>query len=258
MLIAMLVMASVITVSFATSILVLNEAAQSRQLDKAIIAYYSAESGLEKSMFQLRKKEISALEINGASENLSNNSNYSLIAQGSEDIIYASISEDGSYQLDLYDSASFSALENPIKAVRLSWEGAGSWIEARWTPWTTSGVLGDTETAYLSQVSSPAIVQLYDSNAYLYRLRLIARKADTSNLQITAYSDVDPVANCEPLSSCQVSIPGRYSIKAVGEYPTNSAQGSKQAIQASMPAKSPLSGLYDYVIFSEEDIKKEN
>jgi len=258
LLLAMLVMAAILSVSAATSSLVINEVQQSVLLDKSIVAFYSAEAGLERGLFEVRHKDFGPVDLNDLNETLSNGASYQLAASNSEDSIYTSLTADDSYQLDLYNPDSFEALINPIKAIRLSWSGSGSWLEVKWTPWTTAGVLDNPKTVYLSQVASPAIVQLYDSSAYLYRLRLIARKADIANLTITAYNNVDPVANCQPLESCQVPIPGRVSIKGVGVYPSGSTIAAKQAILVTMPIKSPLSGLYDYVLYSEEDVTKEN
>ena len=234
LLLAMLVMATILTVSSATSSLVINEVQHSFLLDKSIVAFYGAESGIERGLFQTRHKNFDPDIFNDLSRDLPNDASYQLAAANSEESIYTSLTADDSYQLDLYNPDSFEALVNPIKAIRLSWSGTGSWLEVKWTPWTTAGVLDNPKTVYLSQVSSPAIVQLYDSSAYLYRLRLIARKADIANLTITAYNNIDPVANCQPLESCQVPIPGRVSIKGIGIYPSSSANAAKQAITYSV------------------------
>lgn len=258
LLLAMLVLSAVLVASSATSNLVLTEARQSFLLDRAVVAFYGAESGVERALYQARRKEYGAADLNNLSGSLPNNAEYLLIAENSEDALYPAISENESFQLDLYDPGSFNELANPIKAVKLEWAGeAGSWLEVNWTAWSTSGNLDNPQSRYLSVGSH--IIQLYDATAYLYRMRLIARKADVNNLQITAYSNIDPDANCLPPDPpCQVPIPGRLAIKGIGEYPSNSSQASQQALLITMPVKSPLSGLYDYVLYSEEEIKKEN
>lgn len=258
LLLAMLVMAGILTVSVATSKLVINEIVQSSQLDRAIVAFYSSESGIERGLFQARQKDFSAVAFNGISADLDNNASYQLIAEDTEDALYASLLEDESFQVDLFEPHSLSALENPIKAVIISWQGLGSWLEIKWTSWTTSGVLGDPWSVYISQASSPYVVQLYDAGSYLYRLRVMARNAPADDIEIRAYNNVDPLANCQPLVACQVPIPARVSIKSLGEYPSGSSKASRQAILITMPEKSPLSGLYDYVLYSEEEVKKEN
>ncbi|MCX6785805.1 MAG: hypothetical protein NTZ18_03060 [Candidatus Komeilibacteria bacterium] len=259
LLLAMLIMASIITVSSATSRLVINEVVQSSQLDKAIVAFYGAESGLERGLWQTRQAGGSASTLNQLTATLDNNASYQLIAQDTEDVLYASLAANESYQADIFNPNSLDGLSTPVKAVRISWEGMGSWLDLSWAAWTTSGALGNPGSVSVSQASSPYILQLNDSSAYLYRLRLIARQAGAGNITITAYSNVNP-AGCAPVpfSSCQVPFPARISLKGIGEYPHGAANASRQAISVSLPASSPLSGLYDYVLYSEGEIKKEN
>ncbi|MFA6304448.1 MAG: hypothetical protein WCV73_01270 [Patescibacteria group bacterium] len=259
LLLAMLIMSSVVTASVATSRLVLNEVLQSVQLDKAVVAFYAAESGIERGLYQARKQDFDAAVFGQISSTLPNESSYQLVAKDNENVLYASLLADESYQVDLFDPGSLNGLTNSIKSLGISWEGVGSWLEIKWTPWTTSGTLDTPKSVYISQVSSPYYLQLYNSTAYLYRVRIIARNAAATNIAITAYSNVDPVANCQaPNPACQVVLPARIVLKSLGEYPVGSLSASRQAILATMPQKSPLSGLYDYVLYSEAEIKKEN
>jgi hypothetical protein len=262
LLLAMLIMSGIIAVSTATSRLILNEFLQSLQLDKATVAFYAAEAGVEKSLFEVRKKDFSPEELAGSGL-LSNQASYELITKDNESVLYASLDQDETYQLDLFDNDSLQALSSPIRSIRISWEGPGSYLEVTWRAWKTDGSIQQsgnlyTDGAYISQASSPYYFQFYDSSVYLYRVRISARGAAVNNMAISAYGNLNPVANCNPLTACQVSIPGRVSIKAIGEYPDGSLNASRQAILTTMPQTSPLAGLYDYVLFSEEEIKKEN
>ena len=195
LLLAMLIMAGVLTVSLATSKLIINEVVQSAQLDRAVVAFYAAEGGIEKSLYKIRKQDVKASDMHLDSASLSNNSSYQLIAEDTEDILYATISEDDTYQIDLFEPGSLTVLANPIKAVRLNWQGVGSWLEVKWSSWTTGGVIQDHQAAYISQASSPYIIQLYDSGSYLYRLRITARNVDASSVEITAYSNISSIVN---------------------------------------------------------------
>ena len=58
LLLAMLVMAGVVTVSLGTTTLIIAEIQQSVKLDQSVVAYYAAESGVERSLFQARKKQF--------------------------------------------------------------------------------------------------------------------------------------------------------------------------------------------------------
>ena len=258
LLLGMLIMASILTVSLATSQLVINEIQQSAQLDKAIVAFYAAESGIERGLYQARQEDFDPTVFNQLSQTLANSAAYQLIASDTEEALYANLNEDESYQVDLYNPNSLDALTNPVKSLRIQWQGVGSWLEISWSDWTSAGTIENHQSVYISQVSSPYFLSLYDANVHLYRVRLIARQAPVTNLQINAYDNVNPPANCAPISVCQTVIPARVSLKSVGEYPEGNARASRQAIQVTMPEKSPVAGLYDYVLYSEAPVQKEN
>ncbi len=260
LLLALLVMAGVVTVSLGTANLIISEVKQSLQLDQAIIAFYAADSGVERGLYQSRKQNFDVTLFNQITSTFDNNASYQLIAADTEDVLYTTLLEDESYQVDLYDPHSLTLLENPIKSIGLSWSGTTSWLEIAWACWGQIGNLGETKSAYYSQGESPVYLNLYSaSNCSLYRVRIIARHGAANNIQVRAYSELDPLASCgNPPTSCQVPLPARVQIKGLGQYPANSDQASRQAILVTMPERSPLYGLYDYVVYSEEEIKKEN
>lgn len=260
LLLALLVMAGVLTVSLGTANLIISEVKQSLQLDRAIVAFYAADSGVERALYQARKRGFDAETFNQITSELDNNASYQLIAADTEDVLYATLLEDESYQVDLYEPRSLALLDNPIKSIGLSWSSPASWLEISWACWGQAGILGETKSAYHSQGESPVYLNLYDaSNCSLYRVRLIARNGAASNIQIRAYSELDPLASCgNPPTSCQVPLPARVQIKSIGQYPASSDKSSRQAILVTMPERSPVFGLYDYVMYSEEEIKKEN
>lgn len=260
LLLALLVMTGIVTISLATGTLIVNEIRQSSQLDHATVAFYAAESAVERGLYQIRKQNSAVTAINQLTALLNNDASYAIVAQDSEDSVNKTLVQDETSQLDLYEPYSLNPLNPAIKSLRFDWTGAGSWLEIRWIPWTSSGALAPNtnQGRYISSADSPYVVNLDAATNYLYKVRITARQAQATNLSITAYSEVDPTVNCVPLTSCQINIPGRIKIKGVGEYPNNLAGASKQAILVSLPQISPLSGLYDYVLFSEEEIKKEN
>lgn len=262
-LLALLVMTGMITIGLATATLVLNEIQQSSQLDKSMVAFYAAESAVEKGIYQVRKQEF----VTGEEEKiLPNNASYLMITDDAEDYLVTNLLKDQTLQLDLYIPGSLLPLDSPVKSLGFSWsDDPGSWLEVRWVAWTTLGVLNPEVTGAERGKKIPPgddqIINL-DVNDYLYKVRITARYADVSNLEIVAYDQVNPnPTDCGtpgPGSDCQTPIPGRIKIKGLGEYPNNSPSAAKQAILVTLPQISPLSGLYDYVIFSEDPVVKEN
>lgn len=265
LLLALLIMMGVVTISLATGTLIVNEIKQSSQLDHATVAFYAAESAVERGLYQTRKRNSAVTAINQLTALFNNNASYEIVAQDSENVLTKSLVQDETLQVDLYEPYSLNSLNPAIKSLRFAWTGAGSWLEIRWIPWTSGGALAPNtdQGKYISFADSPYVVDLINADNYLYKVRITARWADVNGLEITAYNRIDPASSpeCLPLglgSPCLVNLPARVKIKGIGEYPNNQAGAAKQAILVTLPQVSPLSGLYDYVLFSEEEIKKEN
>jgi len=256
-LLSVLVMSTILTAALATSKLVINEVTQSSQIDHSTIAFYAAESALEKGLFQVRQKDLDVSVVDQAHEVFDNDASYLLTAKDTENVLYTSLAPNQSYQIDLFNPNSLDDLTNPIKAIKVNFTG-DSWLEVKWVSWLTSGVINPPESLRVTENDSEYI-QLLTNNVYLYRVRFInSGITQLNNVTIKAYNDVDPVANCPVLTECQVPIPARISLDAVGRFPDNSNEPSEQRISVTMPEKSPISGLYDYVLYSEESIVKEN
>jgi hypothetical protein len=75
-------------------------------------------------------------------------------------------------------------------------------------------------------------------------VRIKAFGCDINNLVFTAWSE-------DNASGTQKEIPSRITIKSTGTFGF-----STQAIKTIMPRKSIMSGLYDYVLFSECSLVK--
>lgn len=263
---SLLLMAGIITVSLATGTLVMNEIQQSTQLDRALVAFYAAESGVERGLYQSRKQTFDPLTLSAIEVLMDNNASYKIIAEDTENVVIKSLDQDETIQLDLYSPGLLTALTPAVKALGFDWlEQQNAWLEVRWISWTSAGSFnpGAVENwqdrgRKISQGDVPYIMNLENADNYLYSVRLTARYASITNLEVKAYNAVNPVANCDPLASCQIGIPSRVFIKGLGEYPSGKSDAARQAILVTMPEVKPLAGLYDYVLFSEENIIKEN
>ena len=266
LLMSLLLMTGIITVSLATGILIMNEIQQSTQLDRAMVAFYAAESAVERGLYQSRQQSFDPDVLSAIEVLMDNNASYKIIAEDSENVVIKSLAQDETLQLDLYNSGSLSALSPAVKALGFNWlEQQNAWLEVRWISWTTAGSLNpgaasnwQNKGRKISQGDVPYIMNLENADNYLYSVRLTARYASITNLEVKAYDTINPVTNCDPLTSCQIGIPGRVFIKGLGEYPNGKSDAAKQAILVTMPEVEPLSGFYDYVLFSEEAIMKEN
>ena len=249
LLMSMLVLSGIASAAGTVSILTLQNLRQAVNVDQAGLAYYAAESGVEDSLYELRKKEtsVAALLAPGfATGSLSNSATWTRSIVSASPTLTKTVARNDFWEVNLYNpDASLSALAAPIKSVRLAWTGAGpEWLEVEIAAWDTDGNILPSTTQLFSSASNPALVNLQNLTTVLYRLRLKALYGDLTDLTVTAFADLNGVG-------APVDIPAQINITATGSF-----NDVKQALRATMPHRSPLSGVFEYVIFTEDDLIK--
>jgi len=268
LLLALLVMAGIMTAGLAISAIILNEIRQARNIDFSTVAYYAGESGVEQALYKLRKEEAvlncpvgvcgpngyctlgdkeSCLGTNG---NLDNQSSWARTWTDKEWQIYGKIKKDGTLQVDLYDPEGGAAPE--VESLKIVWTdicSGGSRIELSFVTWTPEGGWVDNREkyGYSYDPAYPAFSEARNnkfSGTKIYRARIKAFNCDITNMTITAWGN----ENAEPP---QKEIPAMITLNSVGSY-----SNLRQAVKMTMPRKSPMSGLYDFVLFSECSLVK--
>ena len=242
---SMLVLSGIVTAAGTVGILTVQNLRQAVNIDQAGLAYYAAESGVEDGLYELRKKETAVASL-PASGSLSNSATWARSVIATSATLTKTVAQNDVWEVNLYDpDASLSPLAAPIKSVRLSWTGPGTeWLEAAITAWNTNGDILPAETQLFSSASNPALVNLQDSTSVLYRLRLKALYAALTDLSLTAFDALNGAGS-------QVNIPAEISVTSTGSF-----NDVKQALRAIMPHRAPLSGVFGYVIFTEDDLIK--
>lgn len=245
LLMSILILSGIVTAASSIGIITIQNIKESILVDNGLGAFYSAESGVEDGLYELRKNETAAAELDSTGA-LSNGGTWSRSIANTIQSLTSDISQNDFWNVDLYNpDTSLSSLSNPIKSLSLSWTGGGSeWIEAQIFPWDTTGTIGNPSTRLFSAASNPAVVNLQDATDTLYRLRIKALYADITDMTITAYSGLN-------LGGTQVSIPSYITIYSTGVY-----SRANQVVRAQMSQRPPLSGNFGYVLFSEEDLVK--
>jgi len=245
MLMSILIMASMVTAASSYGVIAIQNIRQSISVDNGIRAYYTAESGIEDALYEIRKNEtsLSSMDSSGA---LSNTGTWDRVITKDIQQLTKDILKNDFWEVNLYDADfSLSSLSNPIKSIKLAWTGTGSeWIEVQIIPWTSTGSIGTPTEQLFSSASNPAIVNLLDSTSTLYRIRVKALYSDIADMTITAHSGLNA-------GGSQVDIPGFLTIYSTGEF-----SRVNQVVRAQMPHRAPLSGNFGYVLFSEEDLIK--
>ncbi len=252
----LLIIGTVTPISLFISRIILNSLLTSRNIDSSSVAYYASESGIEKNLYAIRKDDygVEYLKTDSFynSGSLGNNSTWYLdldeCTGSKSEINISEIKKDNSYQVDLYNPDDSLTSQN-IRSIRIIWEGdSASKLEVTWSSWKNGNFTANTNKRFFGNAESPVIVNLStieNNAANIYRLRLKALYNNINNITLKAYSLDDGLGE-------QTNIPSIITLKSIGEFSNN-----KQAVQVEMPRRSPVSGIWDFVIFSQEDIVKE-
>lgn len=265
---ALLVMAGIMTAGLAIGAIVLNEIKQARNIDFSAVAYYASESGVEQALYKLRKEEAvlncpaGVCDPNGyctlgdrepclrGGGNLDNQSSFTATWTDKAEQIYGKIKKDGTLQVDLYNLEEEAA--PGIESLKIDWTdtcAGGSRIELSFVTWTPAGGWIDNREKYEYSYNPafPALSTAINnkfSGTKIYRVRIKAFECDIANMTITAWG----ADNAAPPKK---EIPSMITLNSVGNY-----INLRQAVKMTMPRKSPMSGLYDFVLFSECSLVK--
>ncbi|USN53728.1 MAG: hypothetical protein H6760_00980 [Candidatus Nomurabacteria bacterium] len=270
MLLSLLVLSALTAVAIGTSVLIIKEVQQSSNIDRSLMAYYAAETGIEKGLYTVKigrqtNQELADIlnDLNDGGA-MSNGASWSTDeSTTSEEYSLSSLKENQSTVLDLYD---------PLDPTEGGYESFGvealdakplqnpAWLEISYFPWTINGGLLDWDddnvekrlrSVYETQPNVPAIFDLLPNQNY--RIRVRALYDDLRNVRITAFTEDDPTDTdvCNPAYSCIKSIPNRVLIRSLG-----ASGGNQSALSASVPYQAPASGIFDFVLFSEQTIDK--
>ena len=298
LILAILIIASVLATAVVFSNLVISQIRQSRLIDQSIQAYYLAESGAERALYQTRRQEAikahdcdviqtgSVCQSNGwcSATTPSNSVPCINVDQGDlsglagswnievtnekELSIFLNIGE--SFQVDLFNPYQVSGFETGMESFEITGP-PGSQLAAELSnvTWLVGGTPDCDPDVYTPP--QPAItrgnidIKLDGSSTYLvnvystdpsinpncsYILRIsntLLPNAAPGQFTLAIFNqalDVDPVTD-------QLVIPSRLIINAQADFGQ-----SHQEVRVKTPIRPPLSGLYDFVVFSEEEIIK--
>jgi hypothetical protein len=186
---------------------------------------------------------------------MANGSKWIRTLSAAESTVFTAIPRDKNYEIVLWDPDA-AATAFGAQSLTFSWDdncGGTSGLEiiaVGWDP-TAAGMPFTGETAFHGD--SPAHTFLRDpvrviDNEFApdrsYRVRLRAKVCDIYNLAVSAWSADDGGGDILP-------IPSRISTLSSGTFGT-----AQQSIDVRLPRLQPLSGAFDYVIFSQCSILK--
>lgn len=252
---SLIIMTGLLLVAMEFSVIVVSSIRQARNIDVSLIAFHAAESGAESALYQVRKKNLTTLDRETGTAGIASwdatmPDNFSPEVSA---VTRARLAKNEVLEFALYGADGGSA--PAIQSMKVTWTAQSCpsgepWIDFARAPWTAGPTFTWPTNPMQHFVKTPVtpganeiITNAFTADPSVVRIK--ALYCDLEGVSVTFYSAPDaPLAN-------QVPVPNYFSIRPVG-----SLADIKQAVKISLPRKAPLSGLYDYVLFSEDIVDK--
>ncbi len=278
-LLALIIISVVTLIGLGIAAVINREIGLSKDIDYSLQAYYASDSGVERGLYRVQdaknsnNNDLNAIvaEINGYaatfSSTLSNGAKYGNATTAlSGSISQDSLLENQSVQADYSVRSSIPGCNLAGGACVESW--IFGWntpdptslasIEVTivgWTPSSGSSITFPDQTIkkiidspYINANSQYIINGIGpDSDPVptkFYRIRVKALGGNLTHVTVTGYTDIDGGGTLVP-SSASINIKG-----------DGDRQGFAQSISATIPWQTSLPGIFDYVVFSEQDLIK--
>jgi hypothetical protein len=269
---ALIITSGILVLGSELVLFVLHSLQYGRSVDYSTIAQYASESGVENTLWQIRKEERDTLDISRAKVSLdtqelgyewnfldsTNNAIDPTKFSSSVDRIEKMfLSENESVQVNLYTYQSGGiAHVADIYKMKVSWESSACapadqkpWIETsivQWDEgnsinWNSAQVKKDFQQPLSADTFIFVNFSAYSMNGKPMIVRVKTLFCDLSRFTLTIHKDDDTVLN----------IPN-YIIAN----PTGSYRRFQQTSRVVFPQKSALSNMFDFVLFSEDQLQK--
>ncbi|MBI4139155.1 hypothetical protein HY479_03330 [Candidatus Uhrbacteria bacterium] len=221
---------------------VLEGSQRARDTDDSVSAYYMADSGIERELFEIRKRNQTAAFAAGLASSYPNAGAWASTSalEQADQKVFSLIAAEDFRVIDLFDPDSLGAAPD-VDEIDISWSGGGD-LEVGYAQWASGAtVIWPSEDSYVIQHGfSPSMVIPGLDPTKAYRIRIKAQDVDASNVTVTVRKGgvVKP-------------FPGDLVLSAEGTYGK-----ATQNIVVTLPKSDVLSGLYSFVVFSECQLLK--
>lgn len=248
---AVILVAMLLLAGFAIGAVVLEGSRRAQEADKAIGAFYMANSGIEMQLYEFRKNRQSLTEVASAvslypgGSNWISTTGYEMVNQKIIDFL----PEEELAFVDLFDP---DAIDVPagVASVGIVWEGDGVGcepdLEIGYTEWSVStAIVWPTGGEYLTAIAPYASHSSYSlgplNTLKAYRLRIRPFKCSARDIRVVLKDSGGTV----------LPYPGEIVLGSEGTY-----QKATQRLKVSLPRQDVLSGIFSYIVFSQEQLCK--
>ena len=244
LLLSLLLLAALVSTITLLTRQILNEYKLSTNLNSSMYAYYGAEQAMEQGLYLIRKTNTKAEDVD--TDGVENGVKWKREILTTVPSIIGDIEQNKSVELDLFDPDN-SANPCNIESLEITWTDNASFLEITIIEWTPAATITYPETPIKLQYTGGKAVINNISAIKAYKVLIKALYANVDNLEIKAYN----LDNGSSGGGSLVPITNYLTMKTTGRY-----SRSDQMIEAIVPRIAPVSGLFDYVIFSEQTIEK--
>lgn len=247
---ALIITTTIILAGVGLAIIILDSIRRSADNNASMLAYYAADSGVERQLYAIRKQAsaVSSTEMLGDSLN----DGASWIAASSTylqtNVKSFPVTPSTSLQVvDLYDPDNLN-LAGGVGRIDWSWSagadcpgGVAPEVDLGYAQWLAGGSVLPQNYTFVQGLTPAGMTTLLDP-AKGYRLRFTPKQCTANNLTVLTYNGL----------GLQVAVPGDISIGAIGTYAK-----ATQALTVRMPRQDVLSGVFSFAVFSECQLIKD-
>ncbi|HAO81324.1 MAG: hypothetical protein UV57_C0016G0011 [Parcubacteria group bacterium GW2011_GWD2_43_10] len=252
LLLSLFVLSAILVTALSAGTLIVRELKITGAGVRGVQAFYVAESGLEDALYEFRQKGNTNLDVSQNNpETISNGAWWRSYTKtvGSEGIILTLL-ENQTFEVPLFDPDNTT---DQADSITLTWDtdsascpgGQYTWLEVVQSFWTleAGNYVPRSERRLCSSSESsgctePITNSVTDKFPYL---RVRALFNDACSLNLKAFND-----------TLTFDMPAQLQVKATGQ-----VGDSQQALSITVPINAPQFGVFDYTIFSEQQICKE-
>jgi hypothetical protein len=250
---AIVMVAMLLLVGISIGIVVLEGSNRANETDRAIGAYYMSNSGIEMQLYDVRKNNLKLADVAAEGSQYPGGSSW-ISTTGYETSTVKVIPSLGLEELSFVDLFDPDTIDQPsgVSSVNLSWEGDGLGCQpdlevayTEWTPgatvtWPTNAADYQIAIAPYSQHDVPFHLSSLDP-LKAYRLRIRPFRCGAKDVRVTLLDNLNIV----------LPYPGEIILGSEGTY-----QKTTQRLRVTMPRQAVLSGIFSYMVFSQEALCK--
>jgi hypothetical protein len=259
---SLLIMALMTAIAIGLSVVILNQVNSTRDINYAVSSYYSADSSLDQGLWIIKQARRDSLTIDQTLDMLGRSgtpitgaltnplATWKRTAITQNETVKFDLGKEQTASVELYNPNSPDYAEAP-QSIEVSWNDPTgiAKVQVSWVGWDASGFLNSGGQSYPAPNCSAGCtrtnIQDPPNQPLRTYLRIKAKDAAVTNLTVKSFKG----------DGSAIDIPSQIKLTVTGEFPTGTIS-SKQALSASVPWLIPISGLYSYVLYSEDAIDK--